>query len=467
MDYVLLEKLIEEKQEKFQVVSDKIWKFAEPAYKEFESSSLQQQVMTDEGFIIEKGIGGIETAFRAKFGKGRPVIAFLGEFDALPGMSQKSDAVHHEPIQGQECGHGCGHNLLGTACMQACVAAKDYIMENKLSGTIIYYGCPAEEGGAGKAYMVREGCFDDCDVCLTWHPYSVTVGSFSSLANARVYYNFEGVSSHAAVSPHLGRSALDSVELMNVGVNYLREHIIPEARIHYAVTNTGGVSPNVVQSTAQVLYLIRAPKNDQLFELMERVNAIAKGAAMMSGTTVNIQVVSTCADIVQNKTLDNLVFKHLNEVYPLMYTDEEIKYAETFHAIGNKEDYLTYQALARKFFGEKGKGYFKATMADAVFPPNPQKIGSTDVGDVSWNVPTTWFSGNCYALGTPLHTWLAVAQGKSPIAYRGMTAAAKVLARCAVDILNKPEIAEQAKMDLEKATSGKKYQSIIENCKRY
>lgn len=254
-------------------MSDEIWEYAESAYKEFKSSLLQQQVMKDEGFIIEKGIGGIGTAFRAKFGNGKPVIAFLGEFDALPGMSQKADANHQEPIQDIECGHGCGHNLLGTACMQSCVAVKDYIMENNISGTVIYYGCPAEEGGAGKAFMVREGCFNDCDVCLTWHPYSVKVGSFSSLANARVYYSFEGVSSHAALSPHLGRSALDSVELMNVGVNYLREHIIPEARIHYAITNSGGNSPNVVQSKSQVLYLIRAPKNDQLFELCRQLGS--------------------------------------------------------------------------------------------------------------------------------------------------------------------------------------------------
>lgn len=461
MDYTFLEKLIEEKQEKFRAVSNNIWDFAEPAYKEYKSSSLQQQVMEDEGFSVEKGIGGIGTAFRAKFGNGKPVIGFLGEFDALPGMSQKADITHKEEIKDIDCGHGCGHNLLGAACMQSCVALKDYIMKNNIPGTVIYYGCPAEEGGAGKTFMVREGCFDECDVCLTWHPYSVVAGSFSSLANARVYYNFKGISSHAAVSPHLGRSALDSVELMNIGVNYLREHIIPEARIHYAVTNTGGISPNVVQSEAQVLYSIRAPKNNQMLELLERVNAIAKGAAMMSGTTVSIEVASAYADIVQNKTLDNLAYKHLNEIYPIKYSDEELEYAKSFYDIGSKEDCMTYQALAQRFFGEKGENYFKGVMADAVFPPNPQKIGSTDAGDVSWNVPTTWFSGNCFALGTPLHTWLAVSQGKSKIAHRGMTAAAKVLARCAVDILNNPQIAEQAKMDLQKETKGIKYQSII------
>lgn len=461
MNYTLLKELIEEKQQKFSEVSDKIWGYAEPAFKEVKSSSLQQQIMSDEGFTIEKGIGGIATAFSASFGSGKPVIAFLGEFDALPALSQKADVTHQEALSEGEYGHGCGHHLLGAACMQACVAVKDYLLQNNLSGTVIYYGCPAEEGGAGKAFMVREGCFDDCDICLSWHPYSATVGSLSSLANARVYYNFQGVSSHAAVSPHLGRSALDAVELMNVGVNYLREHIIPEARIHYAVTNSGGNAPNVVQAKAQVLYSIRAPKNEQVHQLLTRVNAVAQGAAMMTGTTVNVQVASAYADVLQNKTLDSLAFKHISEVYPIKYTDEELEYAKAFHAVGDKGDWLTYQAMAKMFYGEKGEGFFKGAMADAVFPPNPQKMGSTDVGDVSWKVPTTWFSGACYALGTPAHSWLSVAQGKSPIAHRGMTAAATVMARCAVDILNQPEIASQAKRDFEKALDGKTYESII------
>ena len=461
MQYKLLEKHIMEKEKKFHDVSDEIWSYAEPAYEEVKSSELQQEVMAGEGFTIEKGIAGIGTAFKATFGSGKPVIGFLGEFDALPGLSQKADLTHEEPLVDGGYGHGCGHNLLGTACMQAAVAAKDYLTENDIPGTIIYFGCPAEEGGAGKAFMVREGSFDNCDICIAWHPYAVTVGSTSSLANARVYYTFTGISSHAAVSPHLGRSALDSVELMNVGVNYLREHMIPEARIHYAVTDTGGNAPNVVQANAQVLYSIRAPKNDQLSELLERVNNIAKGAAMMCGTTVDIQVVSAYADVVQNKTLDQLAFKHISDIYPLKYTEEEMEYAKGFYALGDKVEISTYQALASKFLGEKGEGLFKGPLADGVFPPNPMKMGSTDVGDVSWNIPTTWFSGNCYALGTAAHTWLAVAQGKSSIAHRGMTAAATVMARCAVDILNEPKIVEQAKKDLEKNLNGRKYESII------
>lgn len=461
MDYNLLENLIKQKQGKFQDVSNEIWGYAEPAYNEFKSSELQQKVMAEEGFRVEKGIGGIETAFSASFGSGKPVIGFLGEFDALPRLSQKANIISQEPITSSGYGHGCGHNLLGTGAMQAAVAVKDYLLQNKIEGTIVYFGCPAEEGGSGKAFMVREGVFDDCDICLTWHPYDITVGSTSTLANLRVYYNFKGISSHAAVSPHLGRSALDSVELMNVGVNYLREHIIPEARIHYAVTDTGGNAPNVVQANAQVLYSIRAPKNDQLYDLLERVNSIAKGAAMMCGTTVEIQVVSAYADMIQNKTLDNLVFKHIKEIYPLNYSEDEIEYATGFNAVGSRTEILTYQALAKRFYGEKGDGLFKGPLGEGFFPPNPQKMGSTDVGDVSWNVPTTWFSSQCYALGTPAHTWQAVAQGKSSIAHRGMTAAATVMARSAIDILYQAEIVEQAKLDLEKELNGRKYKSII------
>lgn len=461
MNYKLLEDSINGKQEKFNKVSDKIWSFAEPAYKEFNSSELQQKVMEEEGFTIEKGIADIETAFTATFGSGKPVIGFLGEFDALPGLSQKADELQQESLVEGGYGHGCGHNLLGVGCMQAAVGVKDYILEKGIEGTVIYYGCPAEEGGAGKAFMQRKGSFDDCDVCLAWHPYSATAGSTSSLANARVYYNFKGVSSHAAVSPHLGRSALDSVELMNIGVNYLREHIIPEARIHYAVTDTGGNAPNVVQANAQVLYSIRAPQNDQLFELLDRVNAVAKGAAMMNGTTVDIQVVSAYADVLQNKTLDQLAFKHIKDIYPLEYTEEEIEYAKDFHAVGDKTEIKMIQGLAKKAYGEKGEGLFKGPLADGVFPPVPMKMGSTDVGDVSWNIPTTWFTGNCYALGTTAHSWNVVAQGKSQIAHRGMKSAAKVMARCAVDILNNPKIAKDAKEDLEKSLNGREYKSII------
>lgn len=461
MNYELLEALIQGKKEQFEQAADQIWGFAEMRYQEFQSAQLQKDLLRREGFEIEENLGGIPTAFRAKAGSGRPVVGLLGEFDALPQLSQKADLTRPEPENPGAPGHGCGHHLLGAGCMQAAVAVKDYLLEHPCQGTVIYYGCPAEEGGAGKAFMVREGCFEDCDVCLAWHPYSATFASVSSLANARIIYNFTGKSAHAAAAPHLGRSALDAVELMNVGVNYMREHMLPEARVHYAVTDTGGDAPNVVQARAQVLYSVRAPRTDQVYELAQRVHNIARGAALMTETQVDIQVVSSYADVLQNKTLDGLVYRHMQEVFPLSYTEEELAYAQRFHEVGDPGDWKTYQAMAVKLLGEKGRELFQGAMADVCVPPMPLKTGSTDVGDVSWNVPTAWFGSACFALGTPAHSWLAVAQGKSAIAHRGMAGAAMVLARTALDLMEQPQLVDSARADMERAKGGAEYQTLI------
>ena len=461
MTYELREALIQGTKEQFEQAADQIWGFAEMRYQEFQSAQLQKDLLRREGFEIEEDLGGIPTAFRAKAGSGRPVVGLLGEFDALPQLSQKADLTRPEPENPGAPGHGCGHNLLGAGCMQAAVAVKDYLLEHPCQGTVIYYGCPAEEGGAGKAFMVREGCFEDCDVCLAWHPYSATFASVSSLANARIIYNFTGKSAHAAAAPHLGRSALDAVELMNVGVNYMREHMLPEARVHYAVTDTGGDAPNVVQAHAQVLYSVRAPRTGQVYELAQRVHNIARGAALMTETQVDIQVVSSYADVLQNKTLDGLVYRHMQEVFPLSYTEEELAYAQRFHEVGDPGDWKTYQAMAVKLLGEKGQELFQGAMADVCVPPMPLKTGSTDVGDVSWNVPTAWFGSACFALGTPAHSWLAVAQGKSAIAHRGMAGAAMVLARTALDLMEQPQLVDSARADMERAKGGAEYQTLI------
>ena len=248
---------------------------------------------------------------------------------------------------------------------------------------------------------------------------------------------------------------------MNVGANYLREHMIPEARIHYAVTDTGGDAPNVVQAHAQVLYSVRAPRADQLYDLTQRVHDVARGAALMTGTQVDIQVVSSYADVLQNKTLDALVYQHMKELLPLAYSQKEMAYAEKFHAVGDPGDWKLYQGMALKLLGEKGAQFFRGAMADVCVPPMPLKSGSTDVGDVSWVIPSAWFGSACFALGTPAHSWLAVAQGKSSIAHRGMTAAANVLARTALDLFEQPELAKAAKADLEKAKNGMEYRSMI------
>ncbi len=461
MNYELLDKLIQQKRAVFAAAADEIWGFAEMRYQEHQSARLQKELLRGEGFTIAENLAGIPTAFSASFGSGHPVIGILGEFDALPGLSQKADVTEPSPITPGAPGHGCGHHLLGTGAMQAAVALKDYLLAQPCAGTVIYFGCPAEEGGAGKAFMVRGGCFDGCDVCLAWHPYSANFGCVSSLANARIIYDFTGKAAHAAATPHLGRSALDAVELMNVGVNYMREHMIPEARVHYAVTDTGGDAPNVVQAHAQVIYAVRAPKTDQVYELAQRVHDIARGAALMTQTKVEIRVVSAYADVLQNQTLDTLVFQHMKEILPLSYTQEEMQYAQKFHEAGEPGDWKTYQALAAKYLGEKGRGLFQGAMADACFPPSPMKTGSTDVGDVSWVVPSTWFGSACFALGTSAHSWLAVAQGKSSIAHRGMTAAATILARTALDIFEQPALVERARADMEKAKNGAQYRSLI------
>ena len=292
-----LSQLIQNRSDEFISISDDIWGFAESRFQEFRSYERQAAYMEQEGFRVKKGIAGEDTAFIAEYGSGKPVIALLGEYDALSGLSQKADEPSHCPLQEGGDGHGCGHNLLGTASLAAAVALKEYMAEKNLPGTIRYYGCPAEENAGGKAFLVRDGAFADCDIAITWHPgWMNQVTPSGSLANFRVFYTFHGKSAHAAGAPHLGRSALDGVEIMDVGVNYMREHMIDEARIHYAIINTGGTAPNVVQSEAQVLYAIRAPKVTQVKELFERVSDCARGAALITGTTVDIRQVAAYSD---------------------------------------------------------------------------------------------------------------------------------------------------------------------------
>ena len=299
---------IEDKKEYYAKISDKIWEYAEPRFQEYKSSELLQQTLKKEGFSIKSNLAGEETAFIAEYGSGKPVIGFLGEFDALPGLSQKADTTEripeektsdskYESVPEREkkqnpdsghtdnCGHGCGHQLIGTGTLASVIALKDFMKEHNLKGTIRYYGCPAEENAGGKAFLVRDGYFDDCDLALCWHPEQGRRACYGSTkANFRVFFTFHGTPAHASMCPELGRSALDAVELMDVGVNYMREHMIDEARIHYAITDTGGDAPNVVQSRAQVLYAIRAPKITQVKELYNRVCNIAKGAALMTET---------------------------------------------------------------------------------------------------------------------------------------------------------------------------------------
>lgn len=435
--------MIEQKQDQFIAISDQVWEFAETRFEEYESANLLIHALESEGFSVEREAGGIKTAFVGSYGSGEPVIAFLGEYDALSGLSQTACNPIQEAIVEGGNGHGCGHNLLGTGALAAAIALRHVMEEYNLPGTVRYYGCPGEEGGSGKTFMVRNGLFADVDTALTWHPGSSNgVMTTSSLANYQVYYRFKGKSSHAAASPHLGRSALDAVELMNVGVNYLREHIIQEARVHYAVTDTGGISPNVVQAHAEVLYLIRAPQTAQVEEIYQRICDIARGAALMTGTTVEIQFDKGCSNLVPNITLEKMMYEKLSDLGVPTFTEEEQKLAAYF--------YQTLSVDEQKSGRNVNEPHMLSQM---VLPYDPSAAkqtmsASTDVGDVSWVVPTVQYSGGCYAKGTPFHSWQMVAQGKTSYALKGMLHAGKVLAVTGAELLTNQSLVQQAKDEL-------------------
>lgn len=449
-----ISEVIERKKSLLIQASDQIWELSETRFEEFQSARLLSDILDQEGFKVEHGVGGIETAFMASYGEGYPVIAVLGEYDALPSLSQKAGVFHHEELVEGGNGHGCGHNLLGVGALGAVFAIKQLMEEQQLQGTIRYYGCPGEEGGSGKTFMVREGLFDDVDIALTWHPGDHNlIMEGRSLANYQVYYQFKGTSSHAAISPHLGRSALDAVELMNVGVNYLREHVIPEAKIHYAVTNTGGNSPNVVQAEAEVLYLIRAPRVQQVEEIFQRINHIAQGSALMTETSVNIKFDKACSNLIPNQTLNQIFYRNFNSFGVPIHTEEEQLLAwemkRTFKPKKKADNKPADPRLKDKVLSD----YLQPYCSTEKEPFS----ASTDVGDVSWVVPTAQCQVACYALGTQYHTWQMVAQGKTLLGYKGMLHASKVIASTALELFMNPELIEEAKLELKEAQDGEEY----------
>ena len=449
-------------------VSDKIWDYAETAFEEFQSAELLKDVLRQQGFIVEEKTGHVDTAFCAAFGNGKPVIGILAEYDALAALSQMPGTAERVPLQPGGNGHGCGHNLFAGGSLGAALAAAKYLSENGLPGTVKLYGCPGEEGGSGKAFMAREGVFDELDAALAWHPMAVNaVWDLTTLANYQILYKFRGTASHAA-SAHLGRSALDAVELMNVGVNFLREHIVQEARIHYAITNSGGFSPNVVQPSADVLYLIRAPKTSQVEDIYRRVNKIAQGAALMTETELEVQFIKACADVVPNKELAKVVYDNLSRLELPSYSDEENLFARAIMATTppGAED-------LKKFIGRYPDDLRKysrllegKSLCDRVLPfhedgPDALLSGSSDVGDVSWNVPTAQVVTACYALNTPGHSWQLVAQTRTSVGHKGMLLAAKVMACVAADLFVSPEILSAAKAELKERLGGEVYRSAI------
>ena len=457
---------IDRRSEWFFSLSDAIWDSPELAFHETFAANLLCDALRKEGFAVTEHLAGIPTAFSGRFGEGGPVIGILGEYDALAGLSQKADVTHPEPIIHGGNGHGCGHNLLGVGSLAAAVAVKDFLQENHLPGTVIYYGCPAEEGGSGKAFMARGGAFDGVDCVLTWHPgYLNAAPAHTSLANQQMLYEFTGISSHAAASPERGRSALDALTLMNTGIQFLREHVPASTRIHYAVLDTGGISPNVVQATASAMYLIRTPSAEDLGPIVERVNKVARGAAMMTETDVKITFNKSCANIIPNKPLSNALSQNLAEMPLPEYTEEELAYAKRMKdTIPASKDLLTQQA--EKFGGKLAA--FAAQHADApvfnfVIPELPITIAtssSTDVGDVSWVCPTSQVQICTMCANTGSHTWQRTAQGKSPLAHKGMLYAGRVLAGTAIDLLTQPELVAAAHDEWEKQLHGRVYQPM-------
>lgn len=459
-----IEGLIDKRSQAYTDISDTIWGFAEPRFQEYDSSRLQQEYLKARGFSIRADLAGEETAFIAEYGSGKPVLAFLGEFDALSSLEQEADSTERRPVPGKTNGHGCGHHLLGTAAVAAADALKTYMESHGLLGTIRYYGCPAEENAGGKAYLVRDGFFNDCDAAITWHPSTTnkTMMADKYLSNFRVFFTFHGISSHAAGAPELGRSALDAVEIMDIGVNYMREHMIDEARVHGAITNPGGIAPNVIPSEAQILYAIRAPKVTQVKKLYERMCDIARGAALITGTTVDIKQVAAYSNVIENDTLEDIMYENMRHFVPIGYTEEELAYARRFQEVITELDKEGLKDLISILSGrdkEKKRQMEESPMLDFVLERHVSfgGGGSTDVGDVSWVVPTGKVDINCYAAGTALHSWQAVAQGKAPAAHKGMLTAAKIMACTGAELLEKPELLERIKEDWLEKLDGETY----------
>ena len=443
-------------------VADKIWENPELSLKEFGAAALYCKKLRELGFEVTEDLCGIRTAFCGTYGSGRPVIGILGEFDALSGLSQQAGQTSPIPVTPGAAGHGCGHNLLGAGSLAAAVAVKTFLEQSGLPGTVIYYGCPGEEGGAAKAYMAREGLWKELDAALCWHPGDANQ-TMSGTNNSciQVLYKFKGVPAHAAGDPFNGRSALDAVELMNVGVQFLREHMTGDCRIHYAITDTGGVSPNVVQANASVLYMVRANKVADSVALQARVDDIAKGAALMTGTSFERVFIDGTAELLPNFTIEKSLYDNLCAIGVPKYDEADFALAEalkqtyTGNAVyavdGARHDPEIAKAV--KELSDNGKraifDFIPPLYSSTEFSP-----GSTDVGDVSWLTPTSQIVTTCWPSGVPGHSWQIVACGKSGLAHKGMLLAGKVLAATAIDLLTDEKLLAAAKAEFAERSEG-------------
>jgi aminobenzoyl-glutamate utilization protein B len=425
-------------------VNQNIWSHAETGLEEVRSSRELIDLLKSEGFEVEEGVAGMPTAFVATYGTGRPMIGILAEYDALPGLSQDKVPERRER-SGVRAGHGCGHSIFGTASTGAAIAVKEAIASGAIAGTIKLYGTPAEETGIGKTYMLREGYFKEDDVILTWHASPESSSGFSfSKANVSVKFRFSGLPAHASTSPHQGRSALDAVELMNVGVNYMREHVKEDTRIHYVVTSGGG-QPNVVPPSAEVWYYIRANKHRDVEDYFAWVNEIARAAATMSRTRLEVvQVDADMHEVLPNRTLSEVLQRSLEMVGAPRFTEEE-------------------KEFARKTQADLPRAPEKALSEEIEpLPDEPaQELASTDVGDISWFVPVGQLSVASYAYGAPGHSWQIVAATGTSIGEKAMLVAAKTLAGAAVELYASPDLVSKATADFEAIRKPLEYVTLI------
>jgi aminobenzoyl-glutamate utilization protein B len=430
-------------------VNQDIWTYAELGLQEHRSATRLAGVLKKAGFRVKEGVSDMPTAFVAEYGAGKPIIGILAEYDALPELSQQAGGGTHKAIPGQSAGHGCGHCALGTAAVGAALAVKDALDKHHLKGTIRLYGTPAEETVIGKVYMTLDHQFADLDACLHWHPGTKNrVSYMSSKALISAKFTFTGLPAHASGSPEKGRSALDGVELMNVGANYMREHVKETSRIHYVITN-GGAQPNVVPATAQVWYFVRANTHEEVERNFDWLRDIADGAAKMSRTKVAVRIDTDCHEIIPNLPLSRVVLRNLQRVGAPKFDDADRDLARRLQ-----------EPLRIEFALKESK-----PLNDRIEPlpekPYPASGGSTDVGDISWHVPTSGLDTACFAAGSPGHSWQNVAAIGSPIGHKGLLVAAKVLALSAIDLLQDPQALKDAKADFQERMKGREYTTKI------
>lgn len=453
---------MDERQADFDDMARRIWAKPQLAYGEDFASSLQQSALSAAGFTVRAGLGGVPTAFVAEYGQDAPIIGILGEFDALPGLSQQASAERN-PVVAGGAGHGCGHNLLGTAGVEAVIALRQRMETEGLSGTIRYYGCPAEEVLSGKTFMARDGVFDDLDCALTWHPSSANFAvNVSSAALTSVEYHYSGTTAHAGVAPYLGRSALDAVELMNVGANYLREHVLDGSRIHYTITN-GGEAPNIVPDKASVWYFLRAGDREEVDRMLVRLTKIAQGAAMMTETEVTWDIKAGAYHYLVNHTLNDVMYAQAELSGPLGFTDEDHRLAEALVRTVDPQSAANAKKSRVSLFGIKEDGLLPEGWVNQKHESPKAMGGSTDVGDVSWIVPTGQIMTTCAPAGVEVHTWQATASFGSAIGLKGMRQAARIMALSAYELLTdrSGSLLKQARDEFNTSTGGRRYKPAI------